>query len=68
MYKPLLSQVNKHRLVEDVSHNNGKQGNFYGPSKWKKNWDHLDKLIEKLKTQMIKARSKKGKLKLSEIY
>ena len=35
------------------------QGNFYGPSTWKKNWYHGNKLIEKLKTQMIKARSKK---------
>ena len=29
-----------------------KQGNFYGPSTWKKNWDHCDKLIEKLELLM----------------
>ena len=43
------------------------QENFYGPSTWKKHWDHRDKLIEKLKTQMIKARSKKDNFNLSKM-
>ena len=31
------------------------------------NWDHRDQLIDQIKTQMTRARFKKGKLNLSDI-